>query len=256
MKPRPRGFLLAAVLGAVALVAGGPVTSSADLNGADPAAAAKTVTPIKHLVVIFQENVSFDHYFGTYPVAANPDGEPRFTARSDTPTVNGLDEALLTANPNKGNPERLDRGQALTCDQDHDYTPEQKAFDSGLMDRFVENTGTGPTLGARLVPAQAATPGNYAVMDYYDGNTVSALWNYAQHFAMSDNSYGTGFGPSTPGALEVVAGNTFGAISGLNTNLHNKPAAARDIAGGSAIGDGQPSEDVCSKRNSFFRSEE
>jgi phospholipase C len=49
-------------------------------------------------------------------------------------------------------------------------------------------------------------------MDYYDGNTVTALWNYAQHFAMSDNSFSTGYGPSTPGALNLVAGNTFGAI--------------------------------------------
>src|SRR5205814_1651996 len=37
----------------------------------------QTLTPIQHLVVIFQENVSFDHYFGTYPTALNPPGEPR-----------------------------------------------------------------------------------------------------------------------------------------------------------------------------------
>jgi hypothetical protein len=43
-------------------------------------AAAPTATPIKHLVIIFQENVSFDHYFATYPRAANPPGEPAFTA--------------------------------------------------------------------------------------------------------------------------------------------------------------------------------
>lgn len=36
---------------------------------------ASTTTPIQHVVVIFDENVSFDHYFGTYPVAANPAGE-------------------------------------------------------------------------------------------------------------------------------------------------------------------------------------
>jgi phospholipase C len=41
----------------------------------------RTATPIKHLVVIFQENVSFDHYFGTYPNAANPKGEPAFLRR-------------------------------------------------------------------------------------------------------------------------------------------------------------------------------
>ncbi len=43
-----------------------------------------SITPIKHLVVIFQENVSFDHYFGTYPNAANPEGAPAFTARRRT----------------------------------------------------------------------------------------------------------------------------------------------------------------------------
>ena len=50
----------------------------------------QTATPIKHLVVIFQENNSFDHYFGTYPYATNPRDEPPFTAADDTPTVNGL----------------------------------------------------------------------------------------------------------------------------------------------------------------------
>ena len=49
-------------------------------------------------------------------------------------------------------------------------------------------------------------------MDYFDGNTVTALWEYAQHFSMSDNSYGTGFGPSTPGAFETVSGNTTGIV--------------------------------------------
>src|SRR5690242_18213539 len=94
----------------------------------------QTTTPIKHLVVIFQENVSFDHYFATYPFAKNPAGEPRFVARRGSPTVNGLSGALLTHNPNAANPFRLDRSQAATCDQDHEYTDEQKAMDSGLMD--------------------------------------------------------------------------------------------------------------------------
>ena len=51
-------------------------------------AAVKAATPIQHVVVIFQENVSFDHYFGTYPKASNPAGEPAFTAAAGTPTVN------------------------------------------------------------------------------------------------------------------------------------------------------------------------
>jgi phospholipase C len=78
-----------------------------------------TSTPIKHLVVIFQENVSFDHYFGTYPNAANPGGEPSFTPSPRTPTVNGLSEDLLTMNPNVANPFRLDRSQELICRRCH-----------------------------------------------------------------------------------------------------------------------------------------
>ena len=43
-----------------------------------------TITPIKHLVVIFDENISFDHYFATYPNALNPEGEPAFTPAANT----------------------------------------------------------------------------------------------------------------------------------------------------------------------------
>jgi phospholipase C len=59
-----------------------------------------TATPIKHLVVIFDENISFDHYFGTYPVALNPPHETPFKALPGTPRVNGLTAMLLERNPN------------------------------------------------------------------------------------------------------------------------------------------------------------
>src|SRR5262245_66607392 len=49
-----------------------------------------TTTPIKHLVVIYQENHSFEAYFATYPVAANPPAPPTFHPRPETPSVNGL----------------------------------------------------------------------------------------------------------------------------------------------------------------------
>src|ERR1700749_4020468 len=54
---------------------------------------ARTATPIKHLVVIFNENESFDHYFATYPKAQNPSGEPVFKAARNTPKVNNLANA-------------------------------------------------------------------------------------------------------------------------------------------------------------------
>jgi phospholipase C len=208
-----------------------------------------TATPIKHLVVIFQENVSFDHYFGTYPRALNPAGEPAFVAKSGTPTVNGLSGALLIANANKLNagngadaagPFRLDRSQAATADQGHDYGPEQAAAHFGLMDLFPLNVGhAGPPPNAP--PLAATTKG--LTMGYYDGNTVTALWNYAQHFAMSDNSYGTVFGPSTPGLMNLVSGQTNGIAQILN-------GTGSETDGGSGtmtvVGDPDPIGDICS----------
>jgi phospholipase C len=87
------------------------------------AAAWTTTSPIEHVVVIFQENVSFDHYFATYPNAKGGDGNP-FTPQPGSPNVNGLNGALLSNNPNFngtiGSPFRLSPSQAATCDQDHD----------------------------------------------------------------------------------------------------------------------------------------
>ncbi len=203
------------------------------------AVAAATATPIQHLVVIFQENVSFDHYFGTYPNALNLAGEPRFKAAANTPNVNGLTNALLTFNPNlnplnlggASNPFRLDRSQAVTPDQDHNYLAEQQAFDAGLMDLFPHSTGVGGTAGSE-------------VMGYYDGNTVTAEWNYAQHFAMSDNSFGTTFGPSSPGVVNLISGQTNGVVATLN-------GTGDEVNGGSdgsltLINDADPLGDVCS----------
>jgi phospholipase C len=208
-----------------------------------------TSTPIQHLVVIFQENVSFDHYFATYPNALNPPGQPAFHARPGTPTVNGLSGGLLGGNPNSvgsangagaANPFRLDRSQAVTNDQNHAYGPEQAAAHAGLMDLFPVKVGNGgPPPNAP--PLAATTKG--LTMGYYDGNTVTAYWNYAQHFAMSDNSYNTTFGPSTPGLLNLVAGQTNGL-----TQVINGTGSETDGGNGSltVIGDPDPIGDVCS----------
>ena len=199
-----------------------------------PAAAApadQTATPIKHLVVIFQENVSFDHYFATYPLAANTDGTP-FSARKDTPSVNGLDGSLLAPNnPNSVQPFRLSHAQFQTADQDHSYKDEQAAFDGGLLDLFVEKVGRGA--------GPNGEPGGQ-VMGYFDGNTVTAIWNYAQNFAMNDNSFGTGFGPSSPGALNLISGQTHG----FSADGNMVPASTETV-----IGDPQPAGDKCDTRD-------
>ena len=189
-----------------------------------------TATPIRHVVVVFQENVPFDRYFGAYPYALNPPGEPRFVARPGTPSVNGLTKTLREHNPNSANPHRLSRdtpnGTAANsngCGSNHGYTAMQLAEDSGLLDLFVENTGNHS-------PGCDPTKG----MGYFDGNTVTALWEYAQHFALNDNSFTTTFGASHVGAVNLVSGQTHGA-----------GPAQPGILNGTLLGNVEPTFDDC-----------
>ena len=162
-------------------------------------------TPIKYVVVIFDENNSFDHYFGAYPNALYPTGIPATTAvpygespfvpLPGTPSVNGLTPVL---NPlSSAAPFRLDRAQETTCDNDNHYADEQTAYNSGLINLFPGTTsGTGTGCTANLS------------MGYYDGNTVTALWNYAQYFAMSDHFFDSEFGTTVMGHQNLIAGQT------------------------------------------------
>jgi phospholipase C len=181
--------------------------------------AADTATPIKHLVVIFDENNSFDHYFATYPNASNPAGQPQFIPLPNTPAVNGLTPELIANNPNSIAPYRLDRGQESLCDNDNHYSDEQNAYHGGLVDKFPESTnGTG------------CPPGNN--MGYYDGNTVTALWNYAQHFAMSDNFFDTEYGTTVMGHLNLISGQTHQTgVSSVTGKIANGSVIANVEAG-------------------------
>ncbi len=276
---RPRTFI--AISAAVVLGAGTAIAATAAANASPTLASrlaaefpgyhipaqvskalydhSKSNTPIKHVVVIFDENVSFDHYFGTYPYAANTDGTP-FVAKPGTPTVNGLYSAitssgpigpLLTDNPNTYNPQRLSSSQGLTSDQNHDYTNEQLADDNNKQDAFVQNTESANPSGCG--PVEDCAPG--ISLDYYDGNTATAEWNYAQNYAMSDNMFDTAFGPSTPGAVNVIAGNTGGGYAvdandsstpGVKTTASGEVSALGSDGTGTIYGDIDPFYDQCS----------
>jgi phospholipase C len=122
--------------------------------------------------------------------------------------------------PDETRSSRIDRSHVNTSDQNHSYQGEQLACDKGLMDKFVENSTN-------------------QVMEYFDGNTVTALWNYATHYAISDNSFCTTFGPSTVGALNLISGNTHGAIPpNLSTSF------GPDTVDGTEINDSEPLGDI------------
>ncbi|APR36746.1 phospholipase C [Paraburkholderia sp. SOS3] len=270
---------------------------STPVASVSPQDALQTATPIKHLVVIYGENVSFDHYFATYPNdLATGNNEPTFTPAANTQTdINTLQHAGLLApnNPNgaatspnvanatvngvattppninsvaltttSSQPFRLDRTQANTKSQNHSYGPEQLADDGDKMDAFPLFTSANS-----VVTGSTGAFGSAAqVLGYFDGNTVTAYWNYAQNFAMSDNAWTDTFGPSTPGAVEVVSGQNNGvqmftttaqATSPTSTVLGTANTAATSPSG-NAIPDGQggftligdldPAGDVCTNQ--------
>ncbi|MFG2937431.1 phospholipase C [Streptomyces sp. NPDC048282] len=241
---------LGALAGAAALTVLGGTAPSWAAVPAGHGGGSSTATPIKHVVVLFDENISFDHYFATYPKAANTDGT-KFTASKNTPKdVDTLAHAgLLTKNPNQYLPKRLTPAQAMTCDQNHSYGPEQLAYDGGKADQFVQNTEVDKCSGGLF-----GEPG--LVMDYYDGNTVTGLWNYAQQYALNDRSYSSVYGPSTPGALNLISGQTHGAISvdsvtGKQTSTPDSYAiASPDAKGvGTVVNDPDPAYDDCSDKD-------
>jgi phospholipase C len=206
------------------------------------AATIGTTTPIQYVVVIFQENNSFDHYFGTYPNALYPSGQPvngtypagesPFTPLPNTPSINGITPAVSAisgANP----PFRLDRSQAVTCDQDNGYNAEQNAYNLGAVNLFPSNGGfeSGP-------PTPCGTYASDLIMGYYDGNTVTALWNYAQYFAMSDNFFDTEFGVTEEGHQNLIAGQTH--------TTNTLPASASGlVVNGSIIANVEAGYDAC-----------
>ena len=264
-----------------------PLNNQNDNKGHDGGSDSEpaTATPIKHIVVIFGENVSFDHYFGSYPKAENNSGETPFkyipsphrghdvantliTPLDPTKDFAPLkSENLITANPNgpsgsgaaynganAANPFRLAPSQAATADMNHNAKPEQVAYDNGKVDEFPGSTGTAGPPPAVVSPSGAEhTKG--LVMGYFDGNTVTALWNYANHFALNDNAYTSQFGPSTPGAINLISGQTNGFAQYTNVVSNGVILSAShevfDGQGGfTLIGDAEPLGDTCSTTSS------
>jgi phospholipase C len=281
-----RGIIYGSLAAIIAIAATGALAEDRDGDRDDHGV--RTATPIRHLVVIFQENISYDHYFGTYPNALNLPGETPFKAKRHTPPNNNLvtpldvndrfqpldGPNLLTNDPNANpnapvapnnsrhngtdasNPFRLSPSQASTADQGHNDMPEQAAYNNFHMDGFPAWVGTAGTTASGPLPPPAAATTKGLTMGYYDGNTVTALWNYAQHYAMNDNSYSSQFGPSSPGAINLIAGQTNGFAHATNVQdasgnlLHPTHEAFGDAAHTASnitlIGDADPEQDQCS----------
>jgi phospholipase C len=122
----------------------------------------------------------------------------------------------------------------LTCDNDNHYKDEQTAFNSGQIN-LVAQTLSGTTEVTQGVPCTTDLS-----MGYYDGNTVTALWNYAQYFAMSDNYFDTEFGVTVEGHQNLIAG---------QTHTTSVTTISGKVANGSIIANVEAGEDDCVTTN-------
>ncbi|HLW36796.1 MAG TPA: alkaline phosphatase family protein, partial [Candidatus Eremiobacteraceae bacterium] len=168
-------------------------------SAAEPAAqdsfVANLRAHVKHVFVIYQENRSFDSYFGTFPGADNlaTDEARQHGFRQYDPLGNQWITPFRIADPD-------------LADADHSRPALITKADGGKMDLFVAaEEGRMLRLGATLDDARRV---GLLTMAHEDCDTIPFLWDYAQKFALYDHIFQGIYGPSTPSNIDLVAAQT------------------------------------------------
>jgi len=203
---------------------------------------------IKYVFVLFQENRSFDFYFGTYPGAvglfSQPAGEtPGFnqpivktdgTVGTISPflipqsvtNVNGQNVLLYPEDTDSVNHGHTAIDAKLNFDSDYNAQNNRYAFtEEGISGGTLSADGTtytGPN------PTQAQVQKGELVVSHVDCDTVPFLWRYADRFTLFDSFFDTVIGPSTPNAIAMIAGQ-----SGMTQWVEHPGTAQGQPLGGS-----------------------
>ena len=163
--------------------------------------------PINHIVVIMQENRSFDNYFGTYPGA---NGIPKGTCvplSLDNPSVGCVKPFLST--------------DVISGDLPHGYQSSVIGYDNGKMDGFMVGENENPK-----------------TMTYYDNKTIPYYWDLAKNYVLADNFYSSVLSYSLPNHWYALAGQApatsmfYFMHRPPNNDILNQQENASTIAGG------------------------
>jgi phospholipase C len=174
---------------------------------------------IKYVFVIYQENRSFDSYFGTFPGANGLYSQAASATPGFVQTIVNTDGTTGTVSPFLIGPTQY---ASDTDDVDHSHTLTVNKMDvqNGVaqMDKFaaIEELKYSPTGNPSLEAKQMGE----LTMAHEDCDTVPLLWAYADRFALYDNIFESMTGPSTPGNLSIIgaqAGQTQWALHPTNT---------------------------------------
>jgi phospholipase C len=182
--------LVLAVVGAVAVGTAAIPTHS---RGVKPDPINPSIHKIRHIVIIMQENRSFDNYFGTYPGA---DGIPM---KNGVPTV-------CVPDPKKGG---CQRPYHDTSDVDSGGPHNQKAAEAdiagGKMDGFVAQAESASTICADPTNPACTAGSTVDVMGYHTAQEIPNYWAYAHNFVLQDHMFEPNASWSLPAHLFMVS---------------------------------------------------
>ncbi|HEX5324053.1 MAG TPA: alkaline phosphatase family protein [Capsulimonadaceae bacterium] len=163
---------------------------------------------VKYIFVIYQENRSFDSYFGTFPGASGLFSQPALQTLGFNQNIIDTDGSTKTIQPFRIGPKEY---AADLGDVGHAHKELLAKMDivSGashmdhyaLVEERARNRGGGN-------PSLAAKQFGELTMAYEDGDTIPFLWRYANRFVLCDHIFQLMAGPSTPGNIAIIGAQT------------------------------------------------
>src|SRR5581483_8714067 len=172
---------------------------------------------IRHVVIIMQENRSFDSYFGTFPGA---DGIPGLAGNPGTvpclpdPRYGGCDVPFH-------DPRDRTKGGI------HTFAAAQSDIDGGAMDGFVSTADQPPTCASHP-NAPNCSEGTSAIMGYHTGADIPNYWTYARDFVLADHMFESVSSWSLPSHLYLLSGWSASCTDSKPQSCSNAPEGPGD----------------------------
>jgi phospholipase C len=164
---------------------------------------------VKYVFVLFQENRSFDSYFGTFPGANGFYSQPAAATPGLSQPIENVDGSMAMISPFRIGPAQY---AADTDDVDHAHINMAEKMDvvNGVakMDHFALDEEKKYVKPGQKTPTLMAKQFGELDMAYEDCDTIPYLWNFASRFILFDNFFQHTIGPSTPNAIAMIAGET------------------------------------------------
>ncbi len=159
---------------------------------------------VRYIFVLYQENRSFDSYFGTFPGVEGLYSHPADRTPGFFQDILNTDGTAGRIQPFRIGPREY---AADTDDVDHSHALLAKKMDvvdgTARMDRFALSEEQKYAKGG--TPSLQAKQLGELTMAYVDGDTIPFLWRYANRFVIFDHIFQSLVGPSAPGNLAIIA---------------------------------------------------